>query len=134
MRRALELAERGWGRVSPNPLVGAVVVNDGHIVGEGFHTGPGAAHAERAALVAAGDGAQGGTIFVTLEPCRHHGRTPPCTEAILTSGVRRVVYAAADPTAEAGGGGGELAAAGVEVVSGVLAEEAVRLNAPFRGL
>jgi diaminohydroxyphosphoribosylaminopyrimidine deaminase/5-amino-6-(5-phosphoribosylamino)uracil reductase len=131
MRRALELAERGWGRVSPNPLVGAVVVNDDRVVGEGFHTGPGTAHAERAALVAAGEAARGGTMFSTLEPCRHHGRTPPCTEAILEAGVRRVVYAAADPTTQAGGGGDELRAAGVEVVSGVLAEEAVRLNAPF---
>lgn len=131
MRRALDLAQRGWGRVSPNPLVGAIVVNDGRVVGEGFHTGPGSAHAERAALVSAGEGARGGTMFVTLEPCRHHGRTPPCTEAILAAGVRRVVYAAADPTSEAGGGGDELRAAGVEVESGLLAEEAVRLNAPF---
>lgn len=131
MRRALDLAERGWGRVSPNPLVGAVVVNHGRVVGEGFHTGPGAAHAERAALVAAGESARDATLFVTLEPCRHHGRTPPCTEAILAAGVRRVVYAVADPTLEAGGGGAELEAAGVEVASGALAEEAVRLNAPF---
>ena len=131
MAKALDLAERGWGRVSPNPLVGAVVVNNGRIVGEGFHTGPGAAHAERAALVAAGDASRDGTLFVTLEPCRHHGRTPPCTEAILGAGIRRVVYAVADPTSRAGGGGALLAEAGLEVVSGLLAEEAVRLNAPF---
>lgn len=131
MRRALELAERGWGRVSPNPLVGAVVANGGRLVGEGFHTGPGAAHAERAALVAAGDAARNGTLLVTLEPCRHHGRTPPCTDAIIAAGISKVVYAVTDPTEEAGGGGAELAEAGIEVVSGVLAEEAVRLNAPF---
>ena len=131
MKRALDLAERGWGRVSPNPLVGAVVVNGDRIVGEGFHTGPGAVHAERAALVAAGDAARNGTMFVTLEPCRHHGRTPPCTEAILAAGISRVVYAVADPTSLAGGGGAELAAAGLEVSSGVLSEEAIRINAPF---
>ena len=131
MRKALGLAERGWGRVSPNPLVGAVVVNNGRVVGEGFHTGPGAAHAERAALVAAGEAARDGTLFVTLEPCRHHGRTPPCTEAIVAAGIRKVVYAVADPTDEAGGGGAQLAKAGLEVASGLLAEEAVRLNAPF---
>src|SRR5437773_1047093 len=91
MRRALALAERGRGLVSPNPMVGAVAVRDGRVVGEGWHDGPGNPHAEIHALRAAGDVARGATLYVTLEPCDHHGRTPPCTNAILEAGVVRVV-------------------------------------------
>ncbi len=131
MQRALSLAVGGWGCVSPNPLVGAVVLHDDQIVGEGFHASLGAAHAEVAALTAAAGLAAGGTMYVTMEPCRHHGRTPPCTEAIIAAGIRRIVYAVADPTNTAGGGAAELRAAGIEVSSGLLAEQAVRLNAPF---
>ncbi|HEX2092512.1 MAG TPA: bifunctional diaminohydroxyphosphoribosylaminopyrimidine deaminase/5-amino-6-(5-phosphoribosylamino)uracil reductase RibD, partial [Longimicrobiaceae bacterium] len=105
MRRALELAARGWGRVAPNPLVGAVVVRDGEVVGEGFHTEYGRPHAEVEALRAAGEAARGSTVYVTLEPCSHHGKTPPCTDAILAAGARRVVFAASDPNPKAAGGG-----------------------------
>src|SRR6059058_353139 len=91
MRRALELAERGRGSVEPNPLVGAVVVRDGQIVGEGWHQRYGEAHAEVNALAAAGAAARGATLYVTLEPCCHHGKTPPCTDAIITGGVAGVV-------------------------------------------
>lgn len=131
MRRAIALAERGWGRVAPNPLVGAVVVRDGEVVGEGWHTEYGAAHAEVAALGAAGDRARGATVYVSLEPCAHHGKTPPCTEALLRAGVARVVHAAADPDPAARGGAEVLRAAGVEVVSGVEARLASDQNAAF---
>src|SRR5262245_44342599 len=97
MRRALELAERSRGYVEPNPLVGAVVVRDGRLVGEGMHQRYGEAHAEVNALAAAGAASNGSTLYVTLEPCCHHGKTPPCTDAILKSGVRRVVVAMQDP-------------------------------------
>lgn len=131
MQRALALAERGWGRVHPNPLVGAVVVRGREVLGEGWHREFGAAHAEVEALRAAGDGARGATLYVTLEPCAHHGKTPPCTEAILAAGIARVVYGAADPTTPAAGGGLLLRRAGVEVV-GPMAEEPTRIqNAPF---
>lgn len=115
MRRALELAERGWGRVAPNPLVGCVVVRDGRAVGEGWHTEYGRPHAEVEALRAAGEAARGATAYVTLEPCSHFGKTPPCTQALLEAGVRRVVFAAADPNPKAAGGAEVLRAAGVEV-------------------
>lgn len=131
MLRALELAELGWGRVAPNPLVGAVVLQDGRIVGEGYHAGPGGPHAEIVALEAAGPAAAGGTLCVTLEPCSHHGRTPPCTEAIMAAGVARVVYATADPHPLAAGGADALRQAGVAVASGVGREAALRLNAAF---
>jgi diaminohydroxyphosphoribosylaminopyrimidine deaminase/5-amino-6-(5-phosphoribosylamino)uracil reductase len=131
MRRALELARAGWGQTAPNPMVGAVVVRDGQIVGEGYHARYGAAHAEVAALRSAGLRARGATLYVTLEPCRHHGKTPPCTDAILAAGVRRVVIAVGDPTAEARGGAALLQAAGVDVESGLLESEARELNAPF---
>lgn len=128
MRRALVLAERGRGTTSPNPIVGCVVLDAaGRIVGEGFHTRAGGPHAEIVALHAAGRAARGGTLVVTLEPCRHVGRTGPCVGAILDAGIRRVVYAVPDPTA-AGGGGAELAAAGLDVVGGVLEAEAVAAN------
>lgn len=131
MARALELAGRGWGRVAPNPLVGAVIVRDGERVGEGWHTEYGHPHAEVEALRAAGEAARGATAFVTLEPCSHHGKTPPCTNALLAAGVRRVVFAASDPNPKAAGGGEVLRAAGVEVLGGVMAEEARDQNAVF---
>jgi diaminohydroxyphosphoribosylaminopyrimidine deaminase / 5-amino-6-(5-phosphoribosylamino)uracil reductase len=131
MRRALELAREGWGQTAPNPMVGAVVVRDGVVVGEGFHARWGGAHAEVEALNAAGERARGATLFVTLEPCRHHGKTPPCTDAIARAGVARVAMAVADPTADAGGGAAVLRAAGVDVATGMLEREARELNAPF---
>ena len=104
MGRALRLAESGWGRVAPNPLVGAVVVRGGEIVGEGWHDSYGGPHAEVVALRTAGDLARGGTLYVTLEPCAHAGKTPPCVEAIQAAGLRRVVIAALDPNPTASGG------------------------------
>src|ERR687889_423635 len=94
MRRALSLARKGWGQTAPNPMVGAVVVRDGQVVGEGYHERYGGPHAEVNALRAAGEGARGATVYVTLEPCNHHGKTPPCTEALLAAGVASVVCAA----------------------------------------
>lgn len=131
MLRALELAQRGWGRVSPNPMVGAVVVRDGETVGEGWHTELGAPHAEVEALRAAGGRARGATLYVTLEPCSHHGKTPPCSDAIVTAGIARVVYASPDPHDLAAGGAARLAHAGVEVLAGVEEQRARDLNAPF---
>jgi len=133
MGRALELAERGWGMVSPNPLVGAVVVSpDGAIVGEGWHEGPGLPHAEVLALRDAGDRARGGTLYSTLEPCNHTGRTPPCTDAILAVGITRVVSALGDPNPIVAGSGYErLRANGVEVVEGPLAAGAERQNRAY---
>src|SRR5690349_2159689 len=93
MRRALDLARRGWGQTAPNPMVGAVVVRDGQIVGEGFHARYGEDHAEIAALRDAGEAARGATLYVSLEPCNHHGKTPPCADAVLAAGVARVVAA-----------------------------------------
>lgn len=132
MRRALELAERGRGYVEPNPLVGAVVVRDGQLVGEGRHQRYGEAHAEVNALAAAGDAAHGATLYVTLEPCCHQGKTPPCTDVILRAGVGRVVAAMSDPfPAVAGKGGDLLSAAGVAVEFGIGEAAARRLNAPY---
>jgi diaminohydroxyphosphoribosylaminopyrimidine deaminase/5-amino-6-(5-phosphoribosylamino)uracil reductase len=131
MRRALALAQQGWGQTAPNPMVGAVVVRDGVVVGEGYHARYGEAHAEIVALKAAGDRARGATMYVTLEPCNHFGKTPPCTEAILEARVSRVVIAAADPTALAGGGARHLADYGVQVDFGVEEAAALELNAPF---
>lgn len=131
MRRALELAREGWGQTAPNPMVGAVVVRDGAILGEGHHARYGEAHAEVGALAAAGGQARGATLIVSLEPCRHYGKTPPCTDAIIGFGITRVVYAASDPTAVAGGGADVLRAAGIDVRGGVLARESRELNAAF---
>ncbi len=132
IERALALAERGRGLVSPNPMVGAVVVAEGRVMGEGFHEGPGLPHAEVVALREAGERARGATLYTTLEPCDHHGRTPPCTDAILESGVARVVSAMGDPNAMVDGRGfAKLEAAGVEISSGLLAEEAARQNEAY---
>jgi diaminohydroxyphosphoribosylaminopyrimidine deaminase / 5-amino-6-(5-phosphoribosylamino)uracil reductase len=131
MARALELASNGWGRVHPNPMVGAVVVRDGAIVGEGWHAEYGGAHAEVTALRAAGDRARGATLYVTLEPCAHHGKTPPCTEAILAAGLTRLVYGSADPDPVASGGAAVLADRGLVVTGGILAQDEGRLNAIF---
>jgi diaminohydroxyphosphoribosylaminopyrimidine deaminase / 5-amino-6-(5-phosphoribosylamino)uracil reductase len=138
MRRALELAERGRGRVSPNPLVGAVVVRDDRVIGEGWHAELGGLHAERAALAdcrSRGEDPAGATVFVTLEPCAHSGRQPPCTEALLEARVARVVFASDDPSEKASGRGpGILRDGGVEVeaLHGPEAAAARLLNQPFR--
>jgi diaminohydroxyphosphoribosylaminopyrimidine deaminase/5-amino-6-(5-phosphoribosylamino)uracil reductase len=134
MRRALELAERGWGNVSPNPMVGAIVVSaDGEILGEGWYEGPrGRPHAEIHALATAGSRARGATLVCTLEPCDHHGSTPPCTEALIEAGIGRVVVAAGDPNPVVNGRGfRRLREAGIEVETGLLEQEARRLNAAF---
>jgi diaminohydroxyphosphoribosylaminopyrimidine deaminase / 5-amino-6-(5-phosphoribosylamino)uracil reductase len=140
MRRCLELARRALGRTSPNPLVGAVIVKDGEIVSEGFHPRAGEPHAEIFALKAAGDravseeenSARGATIYVSLEPCNHYGRTPPCSEALIAAGVSKVVVGMVDPNPlVAGGGIARLRAAGIEVVTGVEEEACQKLNEGF---
>jgi diaminohydroxyphosphoribosylaminopyrimidine deaminase/5-amino-6-(5-phosphoribosylamino)uracil reductase len=115
LERALELAERGRGTTHPNPVVGAVVVREGEVVGEGWHRRKGEAHAEVIALDEAGERAKGATLFVTMEPCKSHGSTPPCTDAVLAAGVAKVVAGSLDPNPKAGGGLEVLRAAGVEV-------------------
>lgn len=132
MALAVELAERGRATVAPNPMVGCVVVKDDEIVGEGWHERAGEPHAEVHALRNAGEAAKGATLYVTLEPCNHTGRTPPCVDALLEAGVRRVVIAALDPNPKAAGGAKRLQEAGVEVVTGVLEDEANRQNEIFR--
>ena len=136
LARAIELAEGGRGRTSPNPMVGAVVVKDGEVLGEGFHNVYGGAHAEREALAACGTAdTQGATMYVSLEPCCHTGHTPPCTDALLEAGIARVVIASDDPTEKASGRGlGILRDEGVTVTvaDGELAARARRLNQPFR--
>ncbi|HSM37158.1 MAG TPA: bifunctional diaminohydroxyphosphoribosylaminopyrimidine deaminase/5-amino-6-(5-phosphoribosylamino)uracil reductase RibD [Longimicrobiales bacterium] len=131
MSRALALAERGWGRVRPNPMVGAIVVREGRVVGEGWHERFGGDHAEIAALRAAGEAARGATLYVTLEPCAHHGKTPPCADAIVEAGVARVVFGASDPHPRAAGGARALAAAGVAVEGPVRASAVRSQNAAF---
>jgi diaminohydroxyphosphoribosylaminopyrimidine deaminase/5-amino-6-(5-phosphoribosylamino)uracil reductase len=132
MRRALELAERGRGYVEPNPLVGAVVVRDGREIGAGWHQRYGEAHAEINALAAAGEAARAATLYVTLEPCCHHGKTPPCTDAVLRAGISRVVAAMPDPFPQvAGAGAALLRAGGIVVEFGTGEAEARRQNAPY---
>jgi len=132
MSRALALAERGLFTTTPNPRVGCVIVRDGAVVGEGFHERAGGPHAETNALAAAGARAEGATAYVTLEPCSHHGRTPPCADALIGAMVRRVVAATGDPNPKvAGEGFARLRAGGVEVATGLLEEEARELNVGF---
>jgi diaminohydroxyphosphoribosylaminopyrimidine deaminase/5-amino-6-(5-phosphoribosylamino)uracil reductase len=131
MRHALALARRGWGHTAPNPMVGAILVRDGIVVGEGYHVAYGGAHAEVAALAAAGPRASGATAYVTLEPCAHHGQTPPCADALIAAGVRRVVVATRDPNPVAAGGIARLRDAGIEVVVGVEEAAAREVNAAF---
>ena len=132
MARALELARHGLGLASPNPMVGAVVVADGRVVGEGWHRGPGTEHAEVVALTAAGARAAGATLYVTLEPCSHHGRTPPCAPRVVDAGITRVVAATGDPNPSVDGRGfGLLRAAGVAVAVGVLEASAGQLIEGF---
>lgn len=131
MRRALTLAKKGWGQTAPNPMVGAVVVKDGVVVGEGYHTSFGAPHAEVEALRAAGERAHGATVYVTLEPCAHFGKTPPCVEALIAAGVARVVAATRDPSPTAAGGAERLRAAAIDVTFDVEGSAARELNAPF---
>lgn len=131
MHRALELAERGRYSVSPNPMVGCVIVRDGAVAGEGFHRRAGEPHAEAEALIHAGN-ARGATMYVTLEPCAHHGRTPPCVDAVIASGVTRVVIAMSDPHDIVSGRGiARLREAGIEVTTGIAEAEARRLNEKF---
>jgi diaminohydroxyphosphoribosylaminopyrimidine deaminase/5-amino-6-(5-phosphoribosylamino)uracil reductase len=130
MRRALDLAARGRYSVSPNPMVGCVIVRDGNVIAEGWHHRAGEPHAEVEALRNIDD-AHGATMFVPLEPCVHHGRTPPCVDAIVAAGVSRVVIAMRDPHEIAAGGIEKLRDAGIEVVSGVLESEARKLNEIF---
>lgn len=132
MTRALELAARGRGRVEPNPMVGAVVSAGDEMAGEGFHERFGGPHAEINALGQAGARARGATLYVTLEPCCHFGKTPPCTRAVIQAGIRRVVMAMEDPfPSVAGNGRRELEAAGIHVTTGVLEDKARALNAPY---
>ena len=131
MQRALHLAWRGWGRVHPNPLVGAVILQGSALVAEGFHGEFGGEHAEAAALRQAAGQTRGATLVVSLEPCSHQGKQPPCTEAILRSGITRVVTAAPDPNPLASGGGDRLREAGLAVDIGLLRDEAEYQNAAF---
>jgi diaminohydroxyphosphoribosylaminopyrimidine deaminase/5-amino-6-(5-phosphoribosylamino)uracil reductase len=133
LRRAFALAKRALGRTSPNPLVGALVVRDGDIVGEGYHPKAGEPHAEVFALRDAGERAAGATLYVSLEPCAHYGKTPPCADAVARSGVRRVVFASLDLNPLVAGQGVEkLRRAGIEVAYGALTEEEQRLNEAWR--
>src|ERR1700719_5061953 len=132
MEHALALARKGVGLASPNPAVGCVIVKDGAILGEGFHQYDQKEHAEIAALKQAGARARGATLYVTLEPCNHTGRTGPCTEAIIAAGIQRVVAAMEDPNhVNARRGFDRLRAAGIEIVTGVQKDEARRLNEAF---
>src|SRR4051812_2715154 len=135
LMRAIELAERARGRTSPNPLVGAVIVKDGRVIGEGWHHAAGEPHAEREALGECSEDPAGATMFVSLEPCCHHGRTPPCTDAIVEAGIKRVVVGSDDPTEHASGRGlGILRDEGirVDIAAGAPAHGARLINQPFR--
>lgn len=131
MREAINLAKKTEGRTSPNPCVGAVVVQEGQIVGRGYHRAAGEPHAEVNALMSAGGLARKGTLYVTLEPCHHFGKTPPCTRAIIDAGVRRVVIGMRDPNPKAGGGADFLRSQGIDVTEGIYEEECRRINQPF---
>ncbi|NPV70491.1 MAG: bifunctional diaminohydroxyphosphoribosylaminopyrimidine deaminase/5-amino-6-(5-phosphoribosylamino)uracil reductase RibD [Firmicutes bacterium] len=132
MRQALDLAAKARGDTSPNPMVGALVVRDGVVVGSGYHERAGTPHAEIHALRAAGEMAKGATLYVTLEPCCHHGRTPPCVDSVIAAGIKRVVAAMVDPNPKVAGNGlDSLRRAGIEVTVGVLAGQAARLNEVF---
>jgi diaminohydroxyphosphoribosylaminopyrimidine deaminase/5-amino-6-(5-phosphoribosylamino)uracil reductase len=131
MDEALALARRGWGQTAPNPLVGAVLYAGDEKIAEGFHARFGEAHAEAVAIANAGASAKGSTLYVTLEPCAHHGKTPPCVDAIKAAGIRRVVIAARDTNPAAGGGAEQLSRAGIDVEIGVREKEAIELNAAF---
>lgn len=134
MRLAMDLARRGTGSVEPNPAVGCVIVQNNSIIGKGWHEKFGGPHAEINALADCwkhGYNPAGGTLYVTLEPCKHHGKTPPCTEAIVMAGIKKVVFAASDPYANSGGGAEDLRKAGFDVTGGLLAAESESLNAPF---
>ena len=129
---ALALAVKGRGFTSPNPMVGAVVVKDGRVVGSGYHRRVGGPHAEVNALADAGEAAKGATLYVTLEPCNHTGRTPPCTSSIISAGIKRVIVAMSDPNIDVVGGGNDfLTQQGIEVISGVCEDRAKRLNEAF---
>ncbi len=133
MRRALRLAARGRGRASPNPMVGALIVADGQVIGAGYHLGPGTAHAEIVALRQAGAAARGATIYLTLEPCTHQGRTPPCAPHVAASGLARAVVGAEDPNPRVAGAGiAALRQAGMRVEVGLLRERENRLNEAYR--
>jgi diaminohydroxyphosphoribosylaminopyrimidine deaminase/5-amino-6-(5-phosphoribosylamino)uracil reductase len=133
LRRTLRLAKRAHGRTSPNPMVGAVVMRDGRILGEGYHPQAGQPHAEVFALRAAGEAAKGATLYVSLEPCSHYGKTPPCAELVIASGIRRVVFASLDPNPlVAGQGLARMGAAGITVDYGALTEDEQRLNEAWR--
>jgi len=132
MGRALELAEKGRGRVEPNPMVGAVIVKDGQLIGQGFHETHGGPHAEVNAFSNCQTSPEGSTLYVTLEPCCHHGKTPPCTDAVLREKVARVVIGMQDPFPLVAGGGLQiLCNAGLDVSTGILQDEAKQLNAPY---
>lgn len=132
MQRALELAAKALGRTSPNPVVGAVIVKDGKVIGEGYHMKAGTPHAEVHALNQAGYNARGATMYVTLEPCSHYGRTPPCADALVNAGIKKVVIATLDPNPKVAGKGRKiLEDAGIETVVGVLEDEAKKLNEVF---
>lgn len=132
MRRAIELARLGEGLASPNPMVGAVLVRDGEVIGEGFHTYEGVKHAEVVALDVAGDRARGATLYCSLEPCCHFGRTSPCTDAVIEAGIARAVIAIVDNDSRVSGRGiRQLRDAGIEVILGVCEEEAYELNLDY---
>ncbi len=131
MNRALELSKRGQGLTCPNPMVGAVIVKNGQIIGEGWHHGPGLPHAEIEALRACREDPRGATLYVTLEPCNHHGRTPPCTEAVIQAGIAEVKFALPDPNPVAGGGAERLRQAGISVVDGLGRRQALEQNRRF---
>ncbi|WP_456249621.1 bifunctional diaminohydroxyphosphoribosylaminopyrimidine deaminase/5-amino-6-(5-phosphoribosylamino)uracil reductase RibD [Longispora urticae] len=132
MRRAIELSARGLGTTSPNPPVGCVILNaDGAVVGEGFHVRKGEPHAEVHALRAAGESARGGTAYVTLEPCNHFGRTPPCHQALIDAGIERVHISVIDPTSRGEGGAARLRAAGLAITMGLLEAETLEVLGPW---